>query len=140
MQLSKPRAPWPLALRLLLALLPLALLPLAACAPPAPQPQPQPLPSARPQPQALADARPARAPRPRLSPDELLAQLRSRLSRPAGGLREQLGRDGTRRIALDGHLQHATLAVVGPDGRVHTRCVDNPAAAARVLGVSTSTP
>jgi hypothetical protein len=84
----------------------------------------------------------SRSEAPRLSRQELLARLEARLARPAKGLRMQTGPDGTRRIALDGHLQHATIAVVGPDGSVRTSCVDGPAAAAHALGVEplTSTP
>jgi hypothetical protein len=94
---------------------------------------------ARPQPastQALAAPASSRSrPRPRLSREALLDQLQTRLSRPERGLRVETGPDGTRRIALDGHLQHATIAVVGPDGQLRTRCVDSPAAAAHALGV-----
>jgi hypothetical protein len=78
--------------------------------------------------------------RPAISREALLERLHARLSRPEGELRVQRGPDGSRRVALDGHLQHATIAVVDQDGRVHTTCVDSPAAAARVLGVDAQGP
>ena len=66
----------------------------------------------------------------------MVDELRARLSRPEGELRVQTRSDGVRRVALDGHLQHATLAVVDASGRIHTTCVDSPEAAARVLGAT----
>ena len=70
-----------------------------------------------------------------MSAEQWVEALRARLSRPEGELRVQTGRDGSHRVALDGHLQHATIAVMGADGRVHTSCVDGPEAAAHALSV-----
>jgi len=134
-QVSSRRAAWGLGFLLLLQ----ACAPAApGDAPPGPVAQPPAPAASEPRSQALSDARATHPAKPRLSREQLLAQLRERLSRPAGGLREQLGPDGSRRIALDGHLQHATLAIVDADGHVHTSCVDSPAAAARALGLDQS--
>ena len=69
------------------------------------------------------------------SPEALVGQLRARLSLPDGELRVQTRVDGTRRVALDGHLQHATIAVVDAEGVIRTTCVDSPPAAARAIGL-----
>ena len=71
----------------------------------------------------------------RATPEALVEQLRTRLSLPEGDLRVQTRADGARRVALDGHLQHATIAVIDAEGRLRTTCVDSPAAAARAIGL-----
>ena len=71
-----------------------------------------------------------------LHPPRMMDALRARLSPPERELRVSERPDGVRHVALEGQLQHATVAVRGPDGRVRTACVDNYAAAARALGVA----
>ena len=105
----------------------LLLAPLTACS--ASPPPAQPADEVASSPASLAAVQSAPPPR-------MMDALRARLSPPERELRVSVRPDGVRHVALEGQLQHATIAVRGPDGRVRTTCVDSYDAAARALGVA----
>ena len=108
----------------------LLLAPLTACGASPPPAQPEAELASSPASLAAVPSAPPQA------PPRMMDALRARLSPPERELRVSVRPDGVRHVALEGQLQHATIAVRGPDGRVRTACVDNYAAAARALGVA----
>ena len=81
----------------------------------------------------------SRAPSSPIDPAQQWERLRARLSRPDLRVATSIRRDGGRAFALDGAMQHAMIAVRGPDGQVRTTCVDTAEAAARLLSVAPGT-
>jgi hypothetical protein len=114
---------------------------MSACGVQAPAgPHADPAPAAAPTAGVIATAPQALSSRASSStPEQALHQIEARLARPDLRTATSLRPDGGRSIALNGTLQHAMIAVRGPDGRMRTTCVDTAQAAARVLGVQAPT-
>jgi hypothetical protein len=69
----------------------------------------------------------------RQSRERSIARVRADLSRSTLGLRMSERPDGLSRVEVTRGFRHATMVVRGPDGALHSHCVDHPAAAARLL-------